>query len=57
VFREVLEAAKALKVPIHRVSQGSGVMLLTREEIREMARMGQEERIEVCLFCGAARHV
>ena len=40
VFREVLESAKAHKVPIHRVSQGSGVMLLTRDEIREMARMG-----------------
>jgi hypothetical protein len=52
VFREVLEAAKTHKIPIHRVSQGSGVMLLTREEIREMARMGREERIEVCLFVG-----
>ena len=40
VFREVLEAAKELKVPIHRVSQGSGIMLLTKDEIREMARMG-----------------
>jgi hypothetical protein len=52
VFREVLEAAKAHKVPIHRVSQGSGVMLLTRGEIREMARIGHEEGIEVCLFIG-----
>ena len=52
VFREVLEAAKAHKVPIHRVSQGSGVMLLTRDEIREMAEIGHEEGIEVCLFVG-----
>ncbi len=52
VFREVLEAAKELKTPIHRVSQGSGVMLLTREEIREMAAMGNGEGIEVCLFVG-----
>ena len=52
VFREVLEAAKELKVPIHRVSQGSGIMLLTKDEIREMARMGAGERIEVCLFVG-----
>ena len=29
VFREVLAAAKAHKVPIHRVSQGSGVMMLS----------------------------
>ena len=52
VFREVLEAAKAHKVPIHRVSQGSGVMLLTRDEIREMAEIGHDENIEVCLFVG-----
>jgi len=52
VFREVMEAAKELKVPVHRVSQGSGIMLLTRDEIREMARMGAAERIEVCLFVG-----
>ncbi|MGD0694812.1 MAG: U32 family peptidase [Terriglobia bacterium] len=52
VFREVLEAAKAYKVPIHRVSQGSGIMLLTKDEISEMARMGAEHGIEVCLFIG-----
>ncbi len=52
VFREVLEAAKKYRVPIHRVSQGSGIMLLTREEIQEMARLGHEEHIEVCLFVG-----
>ena len=52
VFRTVLEAAKEFKVPIHRVSQGSGVMLLTKSEIREMARIGRDERIEVCLFVG-----
>ena len=52
VFREVLEAAKELKVPVHRVSQGSGIMLLTKGEIREMARIGAAERIEVCLFVG-----
>ena len=52
VFREVLDAAKTHKVPIHRVSQGSGVMLLTRDEIREMAEIGHDENIEVCLFVG-----
>ncbi len=52
VFREVLETAKKYRVPIHRVSQGSGIMLLTRDEIQEMARLGQEEHIEVCLFVG-----
>jgi hypothetical protein len=52
VFREVLDAAKQYRVPIHRVSQGSGIMLLTRDEIQEMARIGHDERIEVCLFVG-----
>jgi hypothetical protein len=52
VLREVLEAAKTLKVPVHRISQGSGIMLLTRAEISEMARIGRDHQIEVCLFIG-----
>jgi hypothetical protein len=52
VFREVLAAAKELQVPVHRVSQGSGIMLLTKKEIAEMARLGHDQRIEVCLFVG-----
>ncbi|MDE3180415.1 MAG: U32 family peptidase [Acidobacteriota bacterium] len=52
VFREVLAAAEALKVPVHRVSQGSGIMLLTKDEIKEMAAIGRDQRIEVCLFVG-----
>jgi len=52
VFREVLAAAKDLQVPVHRISQGSGIMLLTKKEISEMARIGHDQRIEVCLFIG-----
>jgi len=52
VFREVLASAKELQVPVHRVSQGSGAMLLTKKEISEMARIGADQRIEVCLFVG-----
>ncbi len=52
VFREVLSVAKGLKVPIHRVSQGSGVLLLPKSEIAEMARIGRDNRVEVCLFVG-----
>jgi len=52
VFREVLAAAQELQVPVHRVSQGSGIMLLPQKEIAEMARLGAEHRIEVCLFVG-----
>lgn len=52
VFEAVLSAAKELDVPIHRISQGSGIMLLTNEEIGKMAQMGQEHGIEVSLFVG-----
>jgi hypothetical protein len=45
------EAAKR-GVRVHRVSQGSGVMLLTDAEIREMVRLGKEHRAEVSLFVG-----
>ena len=48
----VLEEAERLKVPLQRVSQGSGIMMLTDDEIREMARLGREARIEVSLFVG-----
>jgi len=48
----VLEEAETRRVRLHRVSQGSGVMLLTDGEIREMARLGAEARIEVSLFVG-----
>lgn len=37
---------------IHRVSQGSGIMLLTDEEIHEMAVMCRERGMELSLFVG-----
>ena len=48
----VLEAAERYGVVIHRVSQGSGIWMLTDEEIREMCRLGAEAGIEVSLFVG-----
>ena len=48
----VLEEAEKRKVRVHRVSQGSGIMLLTDSEIREMAKLGADARIEVSLFVG-----
>ncbi|HHY55847.1 MAG TPA: hypothetical protein GYA08_10460 [Chloroflexi bacterium] len=48
----VIEAAQQYGVTLHRVSQGSGMMLLTDAELREMARLGAEHRIEVSLFVG-----
>ncbi len=52
VFRQVLDTAKEYRVPVHRVSQGSGILLLQKKEIAEMARIGHDQRIEVCLFVG-----
>ncbi len=52
VFDAMLAAAKEFEVPVHRISQGSGIMLLTDKEIREMAQLGQEHGIEVSLFVG-----
>lgn len=51
-FRALLEEADRRKVPVHRVSQGSGIMLLEDGEIEEMVAIGQERSIEVNLFVG-----
>lgn len=48
----VIESAQTLGVPLHRVSQGSGVMLLSDAEVRQMAITGRAHNIEVCLFVG-----
>jgi len=37
-------------VPVHRVSQGSGIMLMTDAEISEMLDLGRKAGIEVNLF-------
>src|SRR5262249_60673213 len=39
VMRAVLDEAAARDVPVRRVSQGSGVMMLTDAELVEMARL------------------
>ena len=49
-FQAVLEEAKRIHCPVHRVSQGSGIQMLSDADIREMARIGAGEHIEVCLF-------
>ncbi|MDQ3378943.1 MAG: hypothetical protein M3546_01280 [Actinomycetota bacterium] len=54
VFRAVLEEAKERGVAVRRVSQGSGVMMLTDAEISEMAELGAEHGIEVSR-CSLAR--
>jgi hypothetical protein len=51
-LRAVLDEAAARKVPVHRTSQGSGIMLMTDEEIVEMVAIGRDASIEMNLFVG-----
>lgn len=48
----VLAEADRLRVPVHRISQGSGIMLLHDDEIREMLDLASPRGIEVNLFVG-----
>lgn len=52
VMSAVLDEAAHRGVRVHRVSQGSGVMMLTDAEIQSMVRLGDEHDVEVCLFLG-----
>jgi hypothetical protein len=51
-FRAVLAAGREHGIRIHRISQGSGIMLQTDAEIEEMVALGAEHDVEVCLFVG-----
>jgi hypothetical protein len=52
VLEAVLDEADRRSVPVRRVSQGSGVMMLTDDEIRETASLGAASGVEVSLFLG-----
>ncbi|MER7518377.1 hypothetical protein ABTZ91_18605 [Streptomyces sp. NPDC126499] len=49
---EVLKESTRLDVPVHRISQGSGVWMLTDDEITEMVDACAERSVELCLFTG-----
>jgi len=51
-LRAVLAEADAHGLVVHRVSQGSGAMLLSEAELREMVIMGADRGLEVNLFIG-----
>jgi Peptidase family U32 len=46
----VLEEADRLQVRVHRISQGTGVFLLTDDELDAMATIGASAPVEVSLF-------
>ncbi len=52
VLEAVLDEAEKRGVRLHRVSQGSGIMLLTDAEIGEMCAMAREAGLELSLFVG-----
>jgi hypothetical protein len=52
VLEAVIEEAQKREVQLHRISQGSGIMLLTDAEILEMCQMAREAGLELSLFVG-----
>jgi hypothetical protein len=48
----IVEAGQQYGVTVHRVSQGSGIMLLQDAEIATLAQLGHAHGMEVCLFVG-----
>ena len=51
-LKEALMAIDEYGLTIHRVSQGSGIMLQTDEEIKEMCALTAERGMELSLFVG-----
>lgn len=52
VLTAVLDEAQRRSIVVNRVSQGSGAMLHTEAELKEMARIGAAAGLEVSLFVG-----
>ncbi|KGR77941.1 U32 family peptidase [Ureibacillus sinduriensis] len=51
-LKETLKAIDEYGLTIHRVSQGSGIMLQTDDEIKEMCALTAERGMELSLFVG-----
>ncbi len=51
-LKETIKAIDEYGLTIHRISQGSGIMLQTDKEIREMCRITAERGMELSLFVG-----
>lgn len=48
----VMEEAQARSISVDRISQGSGIFMLSHDEINEMLKIGRHNDTEVCLFVG-----
>ena len=51
-LKATLKELDEQNIQVHRISQGSGIMLQTDEEIREMCELTAEKGIELSLFVG-----
>lgn len=51
-FAAVIARADELGVPLHRISQGSGITLLRDDDLAGYVELGAGRAIEVCLFVG-----
>ncbi|MBA9026033.1 MULTISPECIES: U32 family peptidase [Bacillaceae] len=51
-LRETLKEIDRYGLTIHRISQGSGIMLQTDDEIKEMCQLTAERGMELSLFVG-----
>lgn len=52
VFDVMLRAASQMGVPVHRVSQGTGITKLSNQDLRDMGAMASAHNIGVFLFMG-----
>jgi hypothetical protein len=51
-LKAVIAESAARSVPVHRISQGSGIALLTDDELGQMADLGHAAGLEVVLWAG-----
>lgn len=52
VMKELLSELDAHNLQVHRISQGSGIMMLLDEEIQEMCDLAKQRQVELSLFVG-----
>ncbi|MCK6205245.1 U32 family peptidase [Bacillus infantis] len=52
VMKALLDELKRKEQKVHRISQGSGIMMLLDDEIQEMCKLAKENEIELSLFVG-----
>ena len=51
-MQAVLDEARDRHLTVDRVSQGSGIFMLSHAEINQMLELGSAANTEVCLFVG-----